>query len=351
MELSGRHAVLSNKAYTILDQYFTAHEDEVVEIEMLPPAIQPEDGICMIDGLSLGIPKKILALAFLEARRLFFQHKDDASVSTIALAASKVMLLFDTEQITAANLRKKQIVQVQQETEKTVPNESLKALLRREIDFLDSILTSPLHRQSKSPTLWYHRSWLLQYLVSNAMSLPGDHKETLLDFSRKELSAVYKSGERHPKNYYAWQYARTLVTHLVGSQESVTETQQERADFLSVFIKETVDSTKSWCCSHPSDISGWSFLLFLLRMSPSKSNGNLLADVVHIVTRLRLDNESAWIFIRTALDEPSIEKDAASLHDVLQQCEKQQDDVDADLFAKRIRQILSYLPNDSALKG
>jgi hypothetical protein len=65
---------LQKLAYDALSTYFQQHEDEVVEIEILPPAIEPPDGIMMQDGRSLGVPKKILALAFLEARRVFFSN-------------------------------------------------------------------------------------------------------------------------------------------------------------------------------------------------------------------------------------------------------------------------------------
>jgi hypothetical protein len=61
-------------AYNALSTYFQQHEDEVVEIEILPPAIEPPDGIMMQDGRSLGVPKKVLALAFVEARRVFFSN-------------------------------------------------------------------------------------------------------------------------------------------------------------------------------------------------------------------------------------------------------------------------------------
>lgn len=64
--------------YESLSRYFDEHENEVIEIEILPPAIQPADGeILMQDGSSLGIPKKALILAFLAARRTFFVNRDN----------------------------------------------------------------------------------------------------------------------------------------------------------------------------------------------------------------------------------------------------------------------------------
>lgn len=63
-------------AYESLCRYFDEHENEVIEIEVLPPAIEPPDGILLQDGSSLGIPKKVLAFAFLAARRAFFDNRD-----------------------------------------------------------------------------------------------------------------------------------------------------------------------------------------------------------------------------------------------------------------------------------
>lgn len=64
--------------YESLCCYFDEHENEVIEIEILPPAIEPTDGVLMQDGSSLGIPKKVLALAFLAARQAFFDNKDNS---------------------------------------------------------------------------------------------------------------------------------------------------------------------------------------------------------------------------------------------------------------------------------
>ncbi|CAN9205373.1 unnamed protein product [Alternaria alternata] len=83
-------------AYKSLSNYFQEHADEVIEIEILPPAIQPPDGITMQDGSSLGIPKKVLALAYVEARHLFFmkdQGTQDLLASSWALQATKIILL------------------------------------------------------------------------------------------------------------------------------------------------------------------------------------------------------------------------------------------------------------------
>ncbi|CAN9268198.1 unnamed protein product [Alternaria alternata] len=78
-------------AYKSLSNYFQEHADEVIEIEILPPAIQPPDGITMQDGSSLGIPKKVLALAYVEARHLFFM-KDQGTQDLLAKMSTALML-------------------------------------------------------------------------------------------------------------------------------------------------------------------------------------------------------------------------------------------------------------------
>jgi hypothetical protein len=66
------------RVYESLCRYFDEHENEVIEVEILPPAIEPTDGVLMQDGSSLGIPKKALVLAFLAARQVFFDNKDSS---------------------------------------------------------------------------------------------------------------------------------------------------------------------------------------------------------------------------------------------------------------------------------
>ncbi|KAF1849823.1 protein prenylyltransferase [Cucurbitaria berberidis CBS 394.84] len=281
-------AKLQLLSYETLSQYFQAHEDEVVEIEILPPAIEPLGGILMQDGLNLGVPKKTLALAYVEARHRFFEGMHDSKLASSALQATKVMLLFDPEHLTAANFRKGWLGALEAEFKSYNPAVYHKAL-RQELCFLNSILTSPLHRQSKSPTLWYHRLWLLDLLASVELEKASEDQKAT--FWRAELTAVCKSGEQHPKNYYAWQYARRLMPKIVSP-----ETNDEFARHV-----------KDWCCRHPSDISGWSFLLSLLpRLHPVSKRQGLVRDILSYAINLRLEHESLWVFIRTILAQETL---------------------------------------------
>ncbi|KAJ5060063.1 hypothetical protein J3E74DRAFT_452282 [Bipolaris maydis] len=257
-----KRSQLQKLAYTSLAEYFQEHDNEVVEIAILPPSVQPPDGVLIQEESSLGISKKALALAYMEARRLFFANRQSKDPSTInqTIQATKVILLFDPEHLTAANYRKRVLTQLESEYGLHAGNTFHKAL-QRELYFLDSVLTSPLHRQSKSPTLWYHRSRIVDSLILVHLTDKLDDQKAV--FRNKELGAVCKSGEQHPKNYHAWQYARRLVQKARGFGPD---------DQLSRLVKQ-------WCCRHPSDIS-----------APS-----LRQELFSI------ENESLWVFIRTAL--------------------------------------------------
>lgn len=272
-------------AYKSLSNYFQEHADEVIEIEILPPAIQPPDGITMQDGSSLGIPKKVLALAYVEARHLFFmkdQGTQDLLASSWALQATKIILLFDPEHLTAANYRKRTLSLLRNEHGPHVGTPYHRAL-RQELCFLNSILTSPLHRQSKSPTLWYHRSNIVESL--RLIELNDAPQDRIAEFWHSELAAVCKSGEQHPKNYHAWQYARKLV-HKIESHG---------------LADDVARRVKGWCCRHPSDISGWSFMLCLMPITAASLQQELVGDVINYAISLDCTQESLWIFIRTSL--------------------------------------------------
>lgn len=294
-------AELQKLAYETLSKYFLEHEDEVITIEILPPAIQPPDGILMQEGLCLGVAKKALALAYVEARQRFFANRQGRAQSTMTqtMQATKVMLLFDPEHLTAANYRKRVLHLLESEHGLNTGNPCHKAL-RRELCFLDSILTSPLHRQSKSPTLWYHRSRILDSLSFIELAEALEDKRALL--WRSELDAVCKSGERHPKNYHAWQYARRFV---------------RKADGLN--IDETFGRhVKDWCCRHPADISGWSFLLYLMPRLARLLEQELVREVLKYAIGLNLTQESLWVFMRTALAQNVSNADHSATYQLLQ---------------------------------
>ncbi|CAI6337973.1 unnamed protein product [Periconia digitata] len=327
---------LQQVAYNTITAFFNAHKDRLTEIIVLPPAIEPEDGISMQDGINLGVPKKILALAFLEARARFFQGvKENRVLSDDAFEATHTILLFDPEHLTAANHRKRRLLHAQR-LHKTNP--SFHHLLHRELVYTTTILTSPLHRQSKSPTLYNHRYWLLTTFLlpsppstslfpsAAAYPSPDDSEEEHLEEAStihesnpakdpefpsnlsililRELTVVLKSGHRHPKNYYAFNYARKLFDHVLshhhrilpqkqpqGSHQDVTsppdppttatttgtgntvlkDGKEEVCPTIITTVTAALPIVAKWCThtTHAADISGYSFLLYLLCLRTS----------------------------------------------------------------------------------
>ena len=76
----------------------------------------------------------------------------------------------------------------------------------------------------------------------------------------KELEVVMKAGERHPRNYYAWAYARDLLRELAGKGRKWG------------LVRARVRRVQRWCLQHPRDVSGWAFLEFLLREVGGEGN-------------------------------------------------------------------------------
>lgn len=67
-----------------------------------------------------------------------------------------------------------------------------------------------------------------------------------------------RAGDRHPRNYYAWNYARRLFLLLPS------DISREAATHRTLLTAETTERVQDWCFQHPRDISGWTFLAFLL---------------------------------------------------------------------------------------
>jgi len=275
------------RTYDALSCALDESKFKVLEIELLPSSVAvPPDANLLRDGPCIGIHKKPLIAAFIHARYIFNHAKiDDSQVSLTklplfgdrglmclqeTLRATTVLLLFDPEHLTAANVRKRHFLQ----------SADKMLVFQQELTFLESILTSPLHRQTKSPTLWHHRWWLMCQMAKTG------HKIDVL----RESRVVLKSGERHANNYYAFQYARrvlvqSLSTGLPGQSNLV------------------LGETKQWCLKHPSDTSGWSYLLFLLLHTTQEreSVGKAVQEVCVFAVDCRWRGEALWVFLRTTL--------------------------------------------------
>lgn len=137
------------------------------------------------------------------------------------------------------------------------------------------------------------------------------------DFNYHEIGVlVHTSAEHHPKNYYAWEYARWWVGEFAPTEgfparmyEAMLR-EEKSAGALNSFEARDQDEkillglTQGWCKDHATDISGWSFYLWLLhRPNYSGEDGELVKSYIGSValdyaTKLRLRNESIWVFLR-----------------------------------------------------
>lgn len=81
-----------------------------------------------------------------------------------------------------------------------------------------------------------------------------DRGHVVRGFWDGELVIVMKAGERHPRNYYAWQYARQLFSYI----------RSQNPETCRKVLRDGIGLVHRWCLMHPRDVSGWAFLVFLL---------------------------------------------------------------------------------------
>ena len=195
--------------------------------------------------------------------------------------------------------------------------EVVRAAVERELRFLESLTTSPLKKHTKAPTLWAQRDWVVRMFWSYAVHIHrnnGDDereeaargsKETVKTFWNEELDIVMRAGERHLRNYYAWGYAR-VVWRRVG-EEMIRRGEGERDGLFG----ETLEKVKGWCIFHPRDISGWGFLMFLIREGEGMMDGceevrRVVRETRDWVGRFEWKGESVEWFLK-GVDQLGIE--------------------------------------------
>ncbi|KAK4155107.1 hypothetical protein C8A00DRAFT_42252 [Chaetomidium leptoderma] len=260
-------------AYQTISNLLVSPYDNLLEIEILGKTHLLGEGQYVVqDGCAVGISKLGLVQAFMVARKQLRDHLDGITPQTDdeVFAATAVILLFDPEYLTATNSRKR-LIQAE-----IFSGGGAYARLEKEKRFVDSLLTSRLNRHTKSPTLWSHRRWLLGMFPSSGV--PVDMLGDIRD-------VVFVAGERHPRNYYAWCHARFLM----GLERSNN-------------LPDILAAVQTWCFQHHTDISGWTFLYYLLNTegcSGAETSSSTFTEVLNLVSSLRLANESVWVFLRT----------------------------------------------------
>lgn len=238
-----------------------------LEIEILPSSFPPE---ILHESPAVGVPKPLLVSLYVKARKIFFDHVSsrDSESYHAALQATAIILLFDPNHLTAANFRKRHIQRFSSTRTKNDYNDrdfgELAEAVRHELKFLESLVASPLSKHAKSSTLWAQRLWIVQKFFPLAVrERTGDEAMQMMDmggFWDDELVIVMKAGETHPRNYYAWQYARQLFSFLCSKRPDIVERRRRDKELL----RDSIGLVRRWCLIHPRDISGWAFLVFLL---------------------------------------------------------------------------------------
>ena len=311
---NGNHEVIYEHIATALNQSLKS----LLDIELLGTSHPLEDGISLLqEDNALAIPKLRLVQAFIASYHKFQAHPSQWRTSDAreALDTTAVMLLVDAEHLTAANSRKHILTK-----QMAIDEGSVNLVLKREKYFIDSLLTSRLHRHTKSPNLWSHRRWLVDRC--KAHHVPLDIQE---DFR----SVIFISAERHPRNYYAWCHARYLV---------------ESYGVDGVDLTTLLDDTKGWCFRHHDDVSGWEFLRFLLHDKRGEAESTF-ADTIKLVESFHWRNESVWYFLRNlATSELVGAKAAGRLHQTIEFLRRGTENADNASLDKAVTWMEKYPP-------
>lgn len=305
------------------------------QIQLIPqapdPATLPHDdpqfkvfGPFVIAEGVLGIPKKELHVVFQIAVRelddlVVQQHyqqqqeretgpsKDYDAAGLRMMQLSTLVCIVTTENLTAVNIRKRFILAsfsaskaadatTTQGDDTTTEKQKQAKLIQDELRWLNILFGSPLHKHTKSPMLWQHRRWLLELAAEKRIPLAAAQDQDLIKW---EMELVLKAAELHPKNYYAWSYARWLVlTYMPSSTTTVSTTDTTQPDPV---LDDLLSQIFSFSKSHISDISAWTFLYFLLAHQPHQAvRLEYLNDTIEYL-RIVPGHEAVWVFVRMSL--------------------------------------------------
>ena len=283
---NSNHETVYKTVYNDIVKALSTETDSLLDIELLGKSHPlPEGCNVLVDGNSVALSKSKLVQAFIVARNIFFRHlRDCPEDETLDFRnPTAVILLMDPEHLTAANARKRLIQKSQRD-----PAANLEQILKSELHFVDSYLTSRLHRHTKSPTLWGHRRWVLDVCKSSRMEY---------DIHRDLKTVVLVAAERHPRNYYAWSHLRWLVQSFTTCSGFSIRT----SDF-----DRLVSVVRNWSLRHPADTSGFSFLLFCLSVpgklednSKTQLRSSIFSEVLRLAVSFHWTHETIWVFLRT----------------------------------------------------
>ncbi|OJD11775.1 hypothetical protein AJ78_07520 [Emergomyces pasteurianus Ep9510] len=388
-----------------LIKLLTARGNQIFDIHFLPEGF----GDLLHEGTEIGISKNALVQCFVKARQIFFSltpqqpqpklsepssnqrrsvpevphvaaaqptchattrhhptsSPEDYSSQTLLLQ-TEILLLLDSEHLTACNWRKRRLCALK-ERRSQCPSSATQyhCALHTEISFTTTILRSPLHRHTKSPVLWHHRKWTMTKLFAlyhddPVAAFAGSHHLSHHDTEAEaevdtdadadadtvtcaattaavnqimiyEVSVVLQAGTHHPNNYYAFSYLREFMGLFADAlavmrrhqAKPITVGRWQRAVMrLGNLAGMVLEMVHTWCLaySHRRDISAWSFLLWLLevvwdadRDGDNEDVNGLRKKVVDKTARFGMevswDGEGLWIFVDLAMRKFRIDVD------------------------------------------
>lgn len=286
--------------YQCIANVLSTQHDELLDIEVLGPShALPQDTYLLSEDHAIAIPKFNILRAFVPAYAIIKEHlRGNHGLPEELMRATSVILLLDPEHLTAANARKRHI---QNAIQKNTHN--IDESLDKELYFIDSLLTSRLHRHTKSPTLWGHRQWLLEQCL--ARQRPPMRSRSLATTLER---LIFVSAERHPRNYYAWCHARYLLglAHYASPQGNSGGDEQGQQQHplqekdIAATLEQVTELVKKWCFNHHNDISGWAFLMVLIEEQPQAAAA-VFSETLHLAETFSWRGESVWYFLRTML--------------------------------------------------
>ncbi|EAS33168.3 uncharacterized protein CIMG_04192 [Coccidioides immitis RS] len=345
----------SENIYQSLSKLFVGRNEQIYDIEILPSGFGP----LLQDGTNIGITKRALAQAFLIARKAFFGSlKDgnaredsvivgqttDSPTNTNIRVASEIILLFDSEHLTVCNWRKRRICALRS----SLPASDYARSLKEELSFTATLLRSPLHRHAKSPTLWYHRYWVMtevlrldpcqiQSVLLEIPQMQSSVDDVMISekLLQREFAVGLKAGEQHPMNYYAFSYLRQLLALLSRFRDRGLDllnsemTRQKHGDILTTPLNSDIqlhsfqdmasvllEGMHRWCLDHPPDISGWTFLLYLLEVVDDAPLQTVMVEkTIKYALDVGWEGEALWVFVALAISNFRLDLEAFSRMD------------------------------------
>ncbi|KMP08462.1 hypothetical protein CIRG_08142 [Coccidioides immitis RMSCC 2394] len=152
---------------------------------------------------------------------------------------------------------------------------------------------------------------------------------------QREFAVGLKAGEQHPMNYYAFSYLRQLLALLSRFRDRGLDllnsemTRQKHGDILTTPLNSDIqlhsfqdmasvllEGMHRWCLDHPPDISGWTFLLYLLEVVDDAPLQTVMVEkTIKYALDVGWEGEALWVFVALAISNFRLDLEAFSRMD------------------------------------